>query len=158
GEGHRPHASIAAVGRFALAALLTLSSVGFPASGSPAAQPAFQRGVTALHNFQYEEALEAFREAQRLDPGFAMAYSGEAMACNQTLWLNQDADAARDVLLRLGPTAPARAAKAPTEREKGYLQAVEVLFGSGDRAARDRAYAEAMSRLAASHPDDPDAQ
>jgi tetratricopeptide (TPR) repeat protein len=142
------------VGRFALLALLALSSVRFPTSGSPAAQAPFLRGLTALHNFQYEDAVEAFREAQRLDRDFAMAYWGEAMACNQTLWLNQDAATARASLLRLGPTPEARAKKAPTAREKDYLRAVEVLFGSGDRASRDRAYAAAMGTLAASYPDD----
>src|SRR4029453_13274604 len=43
-----------------------------------------------------------------------------------------------------------------TDRERSFLAAVEALFGSGDKAARDRAYAEAMGRLAAAHPDDPE--
>jgi tetratricopeptide (TPR) repeat protein len=145
------------VAPFALALLLVLSPVRFPNSGSPAAQPAFVRGVTALHNFQYEDAVEAFREAQGIDRGFALAYWGEAMAWNQTLWLNQDAPAARAVLQKLAPTPEARAARAGTEREKGYLRAIEGLFGPGDRAARDRAYAEAMGRLAAAYPDDSEA-
>lgn len=142
------------MGRFALLALLALTPLRFPTSGSPAAQPSFLRGVTALHNFAYEDAVEAFRDAQRLDRDFALAYWGEAMACNQTLWRNQDADTARESLRRLGPTPEARLAKAPTDREKDYLRAVEILFGTGDRAARDHAYAEAMGQLAASHPDD----
>ena len=139
---------------FALAVLLTLSPMRFANSGSPPAQPSFLRGVTALHNFQYEDAVEAFREAQGIDRNFAMAYWGEAMACNQTLWLNQDVGTAREILLRLGATPEARVAKAPTAREKGYLRAVEILFGDGERVARDRAYAEAMARLAASYPED----
>jgi tetratricopeptide (TPR) repeat protein len=143
---------------FVLAALLVSAPIRFPNSGSPAAQLFFLRGVTALHNFQYEDAVEAFREAQRIDGDFAMAYWGEAMAYNQTLWLNQDAAKAREILLRLGSTPEARAAKAGTDREKGYLRAVEVLFGSGDRATRDRAYAEAMGLLAASYPEDREAQ
>jgi tetratricopeptide (TPR) repeat protein len=128
----------------------------FPDSGSPAAQPSFRRGVTALHNFQYEDAVEAFREAQRIDRDFALAYWGEAMAWNQTLWLNQDAASARETLGRLGPTPEARAARAKTDLDKGYLRAVESLFGSGDRAERDHAYAEQMRRLAKAHPEDPD--
>jgi len=141
---------------FALVALVVLAPVRFPNSGSPQAQPAFLRGVTALHNFQYEDAVEAFQEAQRLDRDFALAYWGEAMAYNQTLWLNQDVEVARQILLRLGPTARARAKKAGTERERGFLRAVDILFGSGDKAARDRSYAEAMGRLAAAHPEDPE--
>ena len=143
---------------FALALLLTSSPIAFPNSGAPAAQASFLRGLTALHNFQYEDAVEACREAQAIDRDFAMAYWGEAMAFNQTLWLNQDAAQAREILSRLGPTPEARASKAHTDREKGYLRAVEVLFGSGDRATRDRAYAEAMRRLSASYPEDAEAQ
>ena len=143
--------------RLALALLLA-APVAFPNSGAQAAQPAFLRGLTALHDFQYEDAVEAFREAQRIDRDFAMAYWGEAMAFNQTLWRNQDAAAARAVLDRLAPTPEARRAKARTDRERGYLQAVEVLFGRGERDARDRAYAEAMRGLAASYPDDLEAQ
>jgi tetratricopeptide (TPR) repeat protein len=142
------------VGPFPLVALVFLAPIHFPNSGSPPAQPSFLRGVTALHNFQYEDAVEAFREAQRIDRDFAMAYWGEAMAYNQTLWLNQDVGMAREILLRLGPTAEARAAKAGTDRERGYLRAVEILFGSGERTDRDRAYAVGMGRLAASYPED----
>ncbi|HVQ30577.1 MAG TPA: tetratricopeptide repeat protein, partial [Vicinamibacteria bacterium] len=36
------------------------------------------------------------------------------------------------------------------------LQAVDLLFGKGERAERDRAYAEAMGRVAAASPSDPD--
>lgn len=139
---------------FALAVLVLLSPLRFANSGSAPAQASFLRGVTALHNFQYEDALEAFREAQRIDGSFALAYWGEAMACNQTLWLNQDAGMARGALLRLGATKEVRAGKARTEREKAYLQAVEILFGEGERPTRDRAYADAMGRLASSYPDD----
>jgi len=78
-----------------LVALALLAPIRFPNSGAAAAQPAFLRGVTALHNFQYEDAAESFLEAQRADPGFAMAYWGEAMAYNQTLWLNEDPAKAR---------------------------------------------------------------
>jgi len=142
------------VAPFALVAFLASSFIRFPNSGSPAAQPSFLRGVTALHNFQYEDAVEAFQAAQRTDRDFAMAYWGEAMAYNQTLWLNQDAAKAREILLRLGPTPEARAAKAGTDREKAYLRAVEILFGSGDRVERDRAYALEMRRIAQSYPED----
>jgi tetratricopeptide (TPR) repeat protein len=146
------------VGPFLLVALVLLAPIRFPNSGSPPAQPSFLRGVTALHNFQYEDAVEAFREAQGIDRDFAMAYWGEAMAYNQTLWLNQDLGRAREILLWLGPTAEARAARAGTDRERGYLRAVAILFGSGERAARDRAYAMEMGRLAASYPEDLEAR
>src|SRR5437773_11117665 len=74
------------------------------------------------------------------------------------VWDEQDRTAARAVLQRLGPSAEARRAKAPTLREKEYLHAVEVLYGDGAKAARDTAYSKAMERLVAAFPTDREAQ
>ena len=43
------------------------------------ANAVYQRGLTALHQFEYEDANEASIQARQIDPGFAMAYWGEAM-------------------------------------------------------------------------------
>ena len=112
--------------------------------------------MTALHNFEYEEANEAFRQARTIDPGFALAYWGEAMTYYQVLWRNENVDAARRALADLAPTASARAAKAGSARDKGLLAAAEILFGEGDPNTRHTRYAEAMGGLSESHPDDPD--
>lgn len=130
--------------------------ISFPTSGAAAAQPYFRRGVEALHNFEYEDANDAFQQAQRTDPGFVMAYWGETMGYNQTLWRNENVEAARQVLARLGPTAEARAAKAKVPKEQAFLAAVEILFGEGDAMTRRRNYANAMGRLYEKYPDDPE--
>ena len=135
----------------------SVTRIAFPTSGSPAAQEEFLRGVAALHSFEYEEANAAFQRAQKIDPGFAMAYWGEAMTYHQSLWRNEDVAAGRQVLARLGPTPAARAAKAGTDRERAYLAALEVLFGPGGASARRTAYAEAMARLHESDAKDPEA-
>ena len=116
----------------------------------------FRRGMTALHNFEYEEANEAFGLARQVDPGFALAYWGEAMTYHQTLWRRENVDAARQVLALLGPTPAARAAKARTPKARGLLAAVDLLFGGGDVASRRQSYAAAMGRLHASLPEDAD--
>ena len=134
-----------------------LGRINFPNSGPASAQPAFIRGVLLLHNFEYDEAIVAFREAQRIAPAFAMAFWGEAMCFNQPLWRNEDPARARAALQRLGPTAAERAGKAATAREKGYLEAVERLFGDGAKAARDRAYADRMAALVRDYPGDNEA-
>ena len=95
-------------------------------------RPRFLTGVKALHNFEFDTAADAFRAAQKADPGFALAYSGEAMSFNHPLWAQQDLPAARRVLLRLAPTATARAAKAPAGKERALIESIEVLFGAGD--------------------------
>ncbi len=134
-----------------------VGTVSLPNSGSADAQPSFRRGLALLHSFEYTSAAEAFREAQATDPGFALAYWGEAMTYNHPIWLEQDRDAARGVLARLGPTPAARRARARTVREQDWLGAVEILYGDGEKHARDRAYAAAMERLYRERPDDPEA-
>lgn len=135
-----------------------LGTIVFPNSGAPAAQAAFVRGTALLHSFEYEDAAQSFREAQRLDPGFAMAYWGEALTYTHPVWNQQDLTAARAVLARLGPTPEARRPKAPTPREQGYLEAVEVLYGEGSKPHRDTLYAGAMERLANAFPEDDEAK
>jgi tetratricopeptide (TPR) repeat protein len=136
---------------------LPLGKISFPNSGTPAAQAPFVRGVLLLHSFEYDDAIAAFREAERIDPSFALAYWGEAMCFNQTLWYNENLAKGREALNRLAATPAARQAKAPTAREKAYLDAVEKMFGPGDKASRNRAYADRMADLHAQFPDDDEA-
>ncbi|HLE84888.1 MAG TPA: hypothetical protein VJG13_11155 [Thermoanaerobaculia bacterium] len=131
-----------------------LGRVDFSATGSAEARPHFERGVAALHSFWYDEAREAFRRAREVDPGFVMATWGEAMSHNHPIWDEVELEAGRAALAALAPTAEERAARAPTERERAWLGAVEVLYsGDGEKEDRDRAYAEAMGRLAERFPD-----
>lgn len=134
-----------------------VGEVSFANSGSTEAQEPFLRGLALLHNFEYPDAAEQFRKAQGLDPDFAMAFWGEAMTFNHPVWMQQDLAAARAVLGRLGATPEARLAKAKTERERDYLRAVEVLYGSGTKEERDFHYANAMAALHQRYPDDVDA-
>ncbi len=134
-----------------------LGSVSFPTSGAPKAQPAFLRGLALLHSFEYDDAADAFREAQRLDPSFAMAYWGEALTYDHPLWGEHDSTAARAALQHLAGTAEARIARGKTPRERAYLAAVEALYGEGTREARYQAYEAAMARVQEHYPDDLDA-
>ncbi len=139
-------------------AVPSLGAVSFPNSGSAKAQAAFLRGVAWLHSFGYEDAIEAFREAQRIDQGFAMAYWGEALAFSQPLWFHEEPESARAALRKLGAMPAERRAKARTPREQAYLGAVEELWGSGDARSRALKYSAAMAKVAADHPADDEAQ
>jgi len=141
----------------AAAGQVRLGDVAFANSGAPAAQADFLAGLGFLHNFEYPRAAEAFKKAQAADPGFAMAYWGEAMTYNHAIWMEQDAAAGRAALAKLGPTPTARLATAPTPRERAYLQAVEILYGDGEKQARDLAYAGAMAKVHQDFSDDVDA-
>ena len=134
-----------------------LGSVDFPTSGAPEAQPHFEAGLLFLHNFEYEDAEAAFRKAREIDPGFAMAYWGEAQTYNHPIWMQQDREAALAVLRLYAPTARERLARAPTPRERDWLETVEILYGDGPKEARDFQYRDAMRRLHEKYPDDHDA-
>jgi tetratricopeptide (TPR) repeat protein len=135
-----------------------LGRVTFPNSGAAAAQADFLRGVAWLHSFGYEDAIDAFRAAQKIDPSFALAYWGEAMSFSQPLWFFEEVDQGRAALAKLGPNPEARIARAETPREQGFVRAAEALFGPGDRPARHAAYAKVMAGLAAANPADDEAQ
>jgi len=135
-----------------------LGSIDFPTSGSPAAQPLFIKGVLLMHSFEYDDAREAFVEAQQADPAFAMAYWGEAMTFNHPVWQRTSPDLAKAALARLAATPDARRAKATTEKEKDWLSAVEKLYGPGEKLVRDLAYAESMRRLSDKYPNDDEAR
>jgi hypothetical protein len=132
-----------------------LGTITFPNSGNAAAQAPFLEGVKDLHSFQFDEAAVAFQRAQKADPSFAMAFWGEAMSFNHPLWAQQDADAAKMILERLGATPAARQAKARLPKEKAFLTAIDALYyGPADKLTRDMAYSDLMASMYAQWPDD----
>ncbi len=135
-------------------ASVDVGSIDFPTSAGSEAQKHFIRGVAILHSFGYEQAREQFVAAQELEPDFALAYWGETLTYNHPLLPERDLESPREALARLGETREGRAAKAGTERERGFLNAVEELFGEGKLAERRIAYMEAMRGVYESHPDD----
>jgi tetratricopeptide (TPR) repeat protein len=135
-----------------------LGTASFPNSGNAAAQPEFMRGLLLLHSFEYGQAATAFRAAQQADPAFAMAYWGEAMTYTHPIWNEQDTAAALTALRRFAPTAEARAARTPTERERAWLTTVEQLYSTGTKAHRDTLYEQAVERLVARYPKDDEAR
>lgn len=146
---------------FAGSATAQFDSVGslqFPTSTRSAeAQSHFLRGVAILHSFGWKQAIEQFQAAQQLDPDFALAYWGETLCYNHPLFGGPTPDESnpRAVLSRLGSTRDERLAKAPTDRERGFLNAVEVLWAEeGTYDERRVAYMDAMADLHARYPDD----
>jgi len=135
-----------------------LGTIDFPTSGSAAAQPLFVRGVLYLHSFEYAAALNAFREAEQADPGFVMAYWGDAMTWTHPVWNQQNLDSARAALARLAPNRAARLVRATTPRERAYLDAVEALYGDGSKQRRDTLYSNAMLKMVDDFPDDLEAR
>lgn len=148
---HGPEATVAGPG-------VSYGEVKLKNEGNAVAQRPFLEGLAHLHNFEYGRAARAFRQAQAADPGFVLAYWGEAMTHNHPLWADQKTESARVVLARLGPDSKSRRLRARSAREAMWLDAIEALYGEGTKADRDRAYHEQMRRLHESDPGDVDAR
>ncbi len=93
-----------------------------------------------------------------------MAYWGEALAYNQPLWFNEDLAKARAALAKLKPTRRGVRPKSRLTRFRRRPRArraistpCERLYGHGDKATRDRAYADRMGELSRRFPDDDEA-
>jgi tetratricopeptide (TPR) repeat protein len=123
------------------------------------AQKYFDQGLRLTYGFNHAEAIRAYAEAARLDPHCAMCYWGVALDYGPNINLPMDADsgvkayAAVQQALTLLPYASAE--------EQDYIHAVASRYAAkpeADRAALDRAYADAMGKLARKYPDDLDVQ
>ncbi len=125
----------------------------------PAAQFAFDRGLTLVFAYDPGEAEQAFREAARLDPSLAMAWWGIALAVGPNINIQPDAKSnttAAEAIARAHLLAEARA----TDLEREYISALSARYEKGQKQDFDRlakGYREAMKTLAMKHPDDPDA-
>lgn len=124
-----------------------LGKIYFPNSGSEKAQGLFIKGTLLLHSFEYEDAAEEFKKAQKIDPEFVLAYWGEAMTYNHPLWAQQDYHIANTILNRLSPDPEKRITFAKTEVEKGFIRAVNALYGEGTKFERDFNFRDVMKEL-----------
>src|SRR5262245_1676189 len=126
---------------------------------SAKAQAYMDQGIALVYGFNHEEAIRAFREAARLDPGCAMAHWGVALALGPNY--NMTLDDERAVAARHAVDAALARAPGTTPREQAYIRALARRYGrsptTDDRQALDRAYADAMRDVMKRYPDDLDA-
>jgi hypothetical protein len=136
-----------------------LGTVHFATSCNPAVAQEFDRGVALLHSFWFSAAIEAFSGVLKNDPGCAMAHWGIAMSW----WGNPFGGFRSPQALQTGLAAVenGKAAGAKTERERGYLAAVEALFTDAatiPQRTRTLEYEKRMAEHSAKFADDPEAQ
>ena len=122
------------------------------------AQAFSDQGFQMMYAFAKPEAVRSFREAWKRDPDCAMCYWGEAWAWGS--YLNAPMTA------REAPHAYAAIRKAlelkarASEKERALIEAMAVRyvekFDADTRVDQDKAYAEAMGKVAAAYPDDLD--
>jgi predicted Zn-dependent protease len=121
------------------------------------AQLFINQGVNLAYGFNHAEAGRSFREAARLDPQLAMAYWGQALVLGPNINAPMAPEeepkayelAQKALALRAGASA----------RERAYIEALAKRYTgrAEDRAAGDRAYADAMRDLERRFPGDLDA-
>ena len=131
-----------------------IGTFDFPNSGSSEAQEHFLLGVGYLHSFGMTQAQSEFKKAQELDPDFALAYWGEAFTY-QHPFFGPKSEGPGEALMRLGRTSDERLAKAPTDKEKGFIKAAEAYaLTLGSMPERRTAWMNAMAELYEKYPSD----
>ena len=120
------------------------------------AQAFFDQGFQMMYSFAKPEAVRSFRESWKRDPGCGICYWGEAWALGSYLNGPMNADES--------PRAYAASRKAlelrdrATPKERALIDAIQVRyvekFDVTHRVDQDRAYAEAMRKVADQYPDD----
>jgi tetratricopeptide (TPR) repeat protein len=119
------------------------------------AQQWFDQGIRLSFAFNHAEALRAFREAQKVDPACALCFWGEALVLGPNVNVpmmpeaNAPALAALARATALAPSAPAR--------DRALIAALATRYSADpadDRAKLDAAYADAMAKVASTHPED----
>ena len=127
-----------------------LGSVDIKVTGNAEAANYFEKGLLLLHSFEYEDARESFLQAQKTDSKMAMAYWGEAMTYNHTLWNDQDFEKATTSLMKLEEFDYK---KTSSDVELDFVKAVQILYQPIlEKEVRDLKYAQYMEQLSKKYP------
>jgi tetratricopeptide (TPR) repeat protein len=127
-------------------------------TSSPEAQLWFDRGLAMAYGFNHEEAVVCFERAAAADPDCAMCYWGKAYALgpnyNNVEMTEEASQAAHEsiqtAIEKIGNTSDA---------ERALIEALQARYtwpAPEDRTALERAYADAMRKVRADHPQDGD--
>src|SRR5262249_34330605 len=122
------------------------------------AQQFFDQGLKLVYGFNHDSARRSFERAAQLDPKLAMAWWGVALTLgpNYNLPVDLEREKAGYDAVQKAITLQENA----SEPERAYITALSVRYSNdlkADLHALDRAYKEAMGKLAARYPDDLDA-
>lgn len=120
---------------------------------SPRAQAYFDQGLRLTYGFNHWEAQRSFREAARVDPACAMCQWGIALTYGANYNDPTNPDREQGALAAARNAQALAATASPAERAL-----IDALLKrhqpGGERAALDRAYADAMRDVAQRFPDD----
>ena len=121
------------------------------------AQAFFDQGFQMMYAFAKPEAVRSFREAWKRDPDCAICYWGEAWSLGSYLNGVMSAEEAPHAFAAI-QKAQALKDRHATPKERDLIEATAhryvEKFDREKRVEQDRAYSQAMQRLAAKYPDD----
>jgi hypothetical protein len=133
--------------------------VDFPTTCEASTKAEFNRATALLHSFAFLAATNGFEKVLSEDPTCGIAAWGIALSA----WGNPFAGIKVGPPIEKGTAAVKRAQTigAKSQRERDYIEAVAELYKDAatvDHPTRIAAYERAMARLAATYPDDGEAQ
>src|SRR6476660_3192722 len=109
-----------------------VGKVTFPITCASSVQSDFSRGVALLHSFFYEEARRVFTSVAERDPKCAMAQWGIAMTWWHPIWTPPTPD---EMSAGKAAIQKAVAMNAGTDRERGFITALDVYYNSPDSSS-----------------------
>ena len=135
-----------------------LTASPFPVgTDNPLARRYFSQGLMMTYGFNHAGAVRSFREAQRLDPGCAACWWGEAVALGPNINAPMDERDRTAALAAMERAMALRDTASPVVR--ALIEAASRRYSrdpAADRAGLDLAYAEAMLDVARRFPADDD--
>jgi len=127
------------------------------------AQRYFDQGMVLAFGFNHAEAIRSFRAAQKLDPGCAMCFWGEALATGPNINVTAKGKAImspEEQKAAWAALTKAQAVAAGKPRvERDLIAALAMRYAPEpveDRDSLDHAYADALGALVKSYPADDD--
>lgn len=115
-------------------------------TSNPLVQQYFDQGIRLYYAFNHQEAIRAFREAQRLDNNCAMCWWGEALAWGPNINLPMDTPSAIAAFAAMEQALSRRSQV--SNKERALIDALAPRYAANapeDRAHLDQAYADAMA-------------
>jgi tetratricopeptide (TPR) repeat protein len=126
-------------------------------TASAEAQAYFDQGLRLTYGFNHAEAIRAFKAGQELDPTCAMCFWGEALALGPNINLAMPSEANVPALAAIARAQQLKSRV--TKKEQALIDALAQRYSADPAAKRadlDQAFFDAMSRVQADYPDDPD--